>query len=62
MNYVNEKISHVMRLLDADGGGTVAKSEFCKILEHDEARMASTTSSKSLFYMSQKRWTKVIKA
>eukprot|EP00928_Gymnodinium_smaydae_P097682 TRINITY_DN8907_c1_g6_i1.p1 TRINITY_DN8907_c1_g6~~TRINITY_DN8907_c1_g6_i1.p1 ORF type:complete len:774 (+),score=213.81 TRINITY_DN8907_c1_g6_i1:258-2324(+) len=37
VNYVHEKLSHVMSLLDSDGGGTISKREFMEILENVEA-------------------------
>lgn len=37
VTYVNEKISRVMLLLDADGGGSISKKEFMQILENVEA-------------------------
>lgn len=37
VNYVNEKISRVMALLDSDGGGSISKKEFLEILDNVEA-------------------------
>lgn len=37
VNYVNEKIQLVMDVLDTDGSGMVSKTEFCALLDHDQA-------------------------
>eukprot|EP00928_Gymnodinium_smaydae_P001593 TRINITY_DN10579_c0_g4_i1.p1 TRINITY_DN10579_c0_g4~~TRINITY_DN10579_c0_g4_i1.p1 ORF type:complete len:733 (+),score=139.03 TRINITY_DN10579_c0_g4_i1:277-2199(+) len=37
VSYVHEKLSRVMALLDSDGGGTISKVEFIKILDNVEA-------------------------
>jgi hypothetical protein len=37
VNYVNEKISRVMALIDSDGGGSISKKEFMQIMDNVEA-------------------------